>query len=147
MKVVNVFGESLEDVMLAKEFDVSKISVGAQIKRENITNYLSGKCVPTLPHAVKIAEFCGCSLDYLLGLIDEPRYGEYSVADMQFYEHYLTAIKARGITHYRVAKDLGVNFNIWCKWRDGAIPMLKVFTALAKYLGVTADSLVGRERK
>ena len=132
--------------MLAKEFDVSKIAVGAQIKRENVTNYLSGKCVPILPHAVKIADFCGCSLDYLVGLADDPQYGDYSPADQKFYEHYLAAITARGITHYRVAKDLGVNFNIYRKWCNGAVPTLKVFTALAKYLGITADSLVGRER-
>ena len=143
---MTIFSESLEDVLLAKNLKINDLIVGTQISRENLRNYLTGRFGPSLPHAVDIAHFCGCSLDYLLGLIDEPRYGEYSVADMQFYEHYLQVIKTRGISHYRVARDLNLSLNFYRNWRDGAIPSLKVFTALAKYLGVTADSLVGRER-
>ena len=143
---MTIFSESLEDVLLAKNLKINDLIVGTQISRENLRNYLTGRFEPSLPHAVSIAQFCGCSLDYLLGLIDEPRYGEYSVADMQFYEHYLQVIKTRSISHYRVAKDLNLSLNVYRNWRDGAIPSLKVFTALAKYLGVTADSLVGRER-
>ena len=132
--------------MLAKGLNAGTVAVGTQIDKGNINSYLAGRYAPTLSHAVDIAHFCGCSLDYLLGLIDEPRYGEYSVADMQFYEHYLQVIKARGISHYRVSRDLNLSLNFYRNWRDGATPTLKVFTALAKYLGVTADSLVGRER-
>lgn len=143
---MNVFSESLEDVMLAKNKTVDDIAIDTQLEKKNVSNYLMGNCLPNVPHAVKIADYFGCSLDYLLGLIDEPQYGEYTTADLRFYEHYLAAIQARGITHYRVTKDLQITTNIWHKWRDGAFPMIKILRKLAKYLGVTADSLVGRER-
>lgn len=132
--------------MLAKNLPINDLIAGTQISRENLRNYLAGRFEPSLPHATKIAEFCGCSLDYLLGLIDNPQYGDYAPADLLFYEHYQNFIKVRGLSHYRVAKDLNLSLNVYRNWRDGAMPNLKVFTTLCKYLGVTADSLVGRTK-
>ncbi len=50
----------------------NKISKGTGISSGNISDWKSGKSAPNIEAIAKIADYLGCSVDYLLGRTDDP---------------------------------------------------------------------------
>ena len=59
---------------------------------------------------------------------------------------YKKELKSQNITHYRLTKDTDINVNDVAKWKTGSIPTLYNLIKIADYLGVSIDSLIGREK-
>lgn len=51
----------------------NKISKGTGISSGNISDWKSGKSAPNIEAITKIADYLGCSVDYLLGRTDDPK--------------------------------------------------------------------------
>lgn len=51
-------------------------------------------------------------------------------------------MKKRGISSYKLAKDVGVHVSTVTNWRDGANPKIEHLKLVADYFGVTVDELL-----
>lgn len=65
---------------------------------------------------------------------------------MRIIDNILNLIKEKKVTKYRVAKDCGLNINIFAFWESGRQkPSLDALIKIANYFNVSLDYLVGRE--
>lgn len=64
------------------------------------------------------------------------------------YEIFEDLLKQKGITAYRVAKDTGINYQIFSDWKRGkSKPKHDKILKIAKYLGVSDDYLEGLQEQ
>lgn len=138
--------DSMQDLMTENDLTLANLSRETKIEYKTLANYAQGIFAPNLNNALKLANYFNCSLDYLVGLIDHEEKCKFSSADLEFYKHYKTFLNKNNITHYKLTKDTGINVNDNSKWKKGSIPTLINLIKIAEYLGVSIDSLIGREK-
>ena len=139
--------ENLEELMSNHNLTLTKLSVELGIAYKTISNYINGKYLPGLNTAIKIANYFHCSINYLVGLSDCEEYGNYTDMDNLFLSRYEELLKINKVTHYKVTKNLGLNINIFRKWRAATTPSLAVLAKLANYFGASIDYLIGRNKQ
>lgn len=62
---------------------------------------------------------------------------------MPYYSQYLKLREARGVTDYRVAKDIGVSNSFFPSWKQGIRhPKLETLYKIAQYFGVPLEFFV-----
>lgn len=62
---------------------------------------------------------------------------------MSFTENFNRLMQERGITRYRVSKDLKVSLQTACNWASGkSIPDTPSALKLAEYFGTTVEALM-----
>ena len=134
LKELAFYHEDIKSDALGKEIGVSGSTVRA---------WLRGELTLNLANAVKLADFFGCSLDYLAGRSSV--YEEVRAHSLPpFYEQVRKIMKSAGVTRYRVTADTIIKDSYFTNWANGATPKLTSVCALADYLNVSLDYLVGR---
>ena len=72
MNNLSNFSETLSELMLIRSLNKKELAEQiADIDASSITKYFTKGVIPKLPHAISIADFFGCSLDYLFGLTND----------------------------------------------------------------------------
>lgn len=62
------------------------------------------------------------------------------------YQKFEQLLKARGITAYKVAKDLGMNSTLFSDWKSGkSKPKVDKLKKIADYFGVSLEYLIEDE--
>lgn len=64
------FGNRLKTSRKSKGIPQTKIADKIGITRQSMGNYETGRQYPTVEILIKIADYLGCSIDYLLGRVD-----------------------------------------------------------------------------
>lgn len=60
------------------------------------------------------------------------------------YQKFEQLVKARGITAYRVAKDIGISPVVFSDWKSGkSKPKVDKLKMIADYFGVTIEYFLG----
>ena len=60
------------------------------------------------------------------------------------FEKFEQLVKARGITAYRVAKDIGLAPTVFSDWKSGkSKPKVDKIKKIADYFGVSVDYFIG----
>ena len=115
------------------------------IDRSTITKYKAKRSYPKLQFAIKIADYFGCSLDYLFGLTDDYKKKTYLPCP-PFYQVFQELLKSRNCTRYRLFIDLDFDDQIVDNWYYGrTTPAVDSVIRIANYFGCTLDELVGRK--
>ena len=142
------FREVLQDLIWETGLSVNQIAAASGVSSAVYSYYLHGR-TPTLPVALKIACYFGCSLDYLCGLDDRKSARPYHTDHYdlnKFLTNYRQLLAAHHLTHYQFAKTTpAFNESIIRHWQAGKTPRLDMLYAIAKNLHGSIDELVGRE--
>lgn len=64
----SIFQSRLEALMESRGYNIQTLSAEVNITTAALSRYLSGKRTPDLRYVVKLAEYFGVSIDWLLGL-------------------------------------------------------------------------------
>lgn len=62
-----------------------------------------------------------------------------------FYDRLKDLCRTKGVTLTNLVKDLNMSTGNLSKWKNGNVPKSDTIRALAEYLGVTADYLLGND--
>ena len=62
----------LNEIRKKKNITQIRLSIAAEVSQETISAYESGKAMPSVDTLIKIADFLGVSIDYLLERTDNP---------------------------------------------------------------------------
>jgi len=138
---------NLEELMKKNSLTVADLAKKVGMDYKQISNYTNGVYFPNLASAIRIADFFNCSLDYLCDLSSEETPKKYNKPDYLFYPRYKTLLEDRQITHYKLAKNTGINVNNLRLWKAGKIPKLSTLLIIADYIGTSIDFLIGRTQK
>ena len=145
MDILSNYSETLSELMLQRNLNAEDLSKLIPIDRSTITRYLEGKTIPTLPYAIILADYFGCSLHYLFGLTNEYDKKIY-LSCPPFSQIFQETLKSHNCTKYRLNKDLGFHNNSLIDWFYGRrIPTIDNLIILANHFGCTLDELVGRK--
>ena len=142
------FVENFKDILIDRNMSIQELSKKTGIDDSNLYDYLHG-AIPNVSFAVKIANILNCSLNFLMGLDDEPN----SIPFKQnfdislFSDRYDNLLKENKITHFRLCKERNLNYSSHYAWQRGSVPAMSSLIIIASYFGTSIDYLVGRSDK
>lgn len=83
---------------------------------------------------------------YSLGLMPKEKSKSRSCGEHKAFSSSLKeAMNERGITNYKLAKDLGISQSSVANWIGGHLPSPRMAFRVARYLGKPLDELIGNE--
>lgn len=142
---LNDFGDRLSELMNKNSLTTRKLAEAINCSNSSISDWSSGKGKIQLENALKLCDYFKCSLNYIVGLTDKMLDFTPQPA-LPFYERLRFVMTECNITRYRIVKDTRVADKQFDQWKKGSDPQLLTVYEIAKYLDVTLDYLVGRER-
>lgn len=136
--------ERLKEYMQERNVTQSALAKNTGIERSNISEYLSGKHVPSYSNFIALLYFFDCSADYLLGITDLPC--EQPLHEVQNFGQRLRKVMfEQKISQYRLVLDLPVSSSVLYKWLHGqSFPNADNLMRLSSYLDCSVDYLLGR---
>lgn len=139
------FLNSLTEFMIINNKSIQDISKETKIEDSVLYDYLTGS-IPKLTHAVTLANYMNCSLNYLMGIDDSPNKVKFknSYDISVFSARYDALLKQNKVTHYKLCREVGLNYSSHYGWQHGSTPSLTSLIIIAKYFDVSIDYLVGR---
>ena len=145
MENKNVFHERLTELMIEKGVNTVSLAAAIGVSDETVRRWKNGERDILLSQLVKLADYFQCSLDFLTGRSDSVL--DYQVSEMPpFYDSLRAVMAEKGVTRYKLIKDLPIYGGYFTNWKKGKSPNILTLIMLADYLDVTIDYLVGREK-
>ena len=136
------FAESLRDLIDEKGLSLRELERVCGVSSSQFSRYLKG-VVPTIEISIKLANFFGCSIDFLCGLTEDRSFSGYNEFDLnKFIDNYLSILKMQNKSHWKFAKEN--NFNEAClrHWKKGEKPKLSTLFVIAEGLDISIDDLI-----
>ena len=137
------FPARLRDLRQAAGYSQSDVAEAIGVSSDSVTKYEHGQA-PSLQVAVRLAEFFGVSLDYLLGRTEE---GGPAAPDAQYREvlarRLREAMAVAGLDAAELARDLGVPPDAAVRWVEGFVDLptlLRIGRRLGKPLAWFVDA-------
>ena len=108
MENKNVFHERLTELMIEKGVNTVSLAAAIGVSDETVRRWKNGERDILLSQLLKLADYFQCSLDFLTGRSDSVL--DYQVSEMPpFYDSLRAVMKEKGVTRYRLVKDLLIN--------------------------------------
>lgn len=147
-KHMNEFAETLSELCVENNLNPKQLAKKVKISASTLYNYINGFSMPTLKNLVKLANFFGCTINFLVGLDDVPtKYKFKQTYDKTlFFPRYKQLLEENGTNHNAIKDKIGVSMSNLTKWKNGTIPYLPALIEIAKYFDVSVDFLIGREQ-
>lgn len=138
------FASGLNEIILERGKNVSEIAKATGVSTEAVRLWKTGSGSIRLSQLIKLADYFGCSIEYLIG-----RTLSSSVFPLSscppFYERLRFVMKEKGVTRYMLVKNTPIFDGYFTNWKRGADLNLHTLIILSDYLECTIDYLVGRE--
>ena len=129
--------------MIENDIDMKELSKQTNIKLGSLYFYFKNDTIPDVNCAIKISEFFGCSINYLLGL-SESNDIKLNMTNKKFIENYEKLLKNNNTNNYYVCNKLNINRNSIYNWKKGKTPKMFNLIEIAKYFNTSIDFLLGR---
>lgn len=138
------FAERLEALVADSGKRIAEIANDLGIAKQTLYSYLCGKTTAEYGYIILLADYFGCSLDYLAGRVDE---GESNYTKCPpFSERLKDLFEIFNTSESKMHKEIDISRSRLHGWVSGANkPALSSLIKLANYFGCTLDFLVGRE--
>lgn len=138
------FKKRMEQLVGESDYSRTELKKNMNVNSSSFYNALVHGVVPTPKTLVKIADYFGVSLLYLLGETNENDFLE-PFSRSTFAERFKGLCEENGVTAYRVSTALGFDNSLIIRWlKKGYIPSLEILMLLTDYFGVSPDYLLGR---
>ena len=138
------FSEILNDLIIDKGLSLRKLAEDSGISANQYSKYLKGS-IPTIPVAIRIANYFKHSIDFLFGLVDEVQYIPQFDYDLSKFVHrYEQILKTNKTTHWKFAKKYGLSESSLRHWRYGDVPKIESLIIIALNLSTSIEYLIGR---
>lgn len=141
------FSKVLKDLLSEKQISVKQLQEYLNLSDvSRIYTWLRGEKGIKLDNAIALANYFNCSIDFLMGK------KEFDDADLQFKpcppfgEQLKKVLKEKNVSQYKLVRETDFKGGHLYKWLNcKATPQMTSVIALADYLKVSIDYLVGRE--
>lgn len=121
-----------------------KLAEKSGCNKTALNNWLYQRQMPSSKQLIKLADYMNISLDYFLGLSDDPRIIRSGTTE-KFGRRIQSILQPNDITSYRLAKECGIGTSAVSKWKDlNRIPSIETLIKLSAALGIKIDYLTGR---
>ena len=140
------FSQNLIDLTSDQGLSLKRLSKKVDISSSLLYRYAIEERFPTIESIIKLANYFNCSINFLVGLDDEPSSANLkSIFDSHvFLSRYNNLITTNNLSHYALSKKINISENGYSVWQKGSMPYLDTLIKLADFFGVSIDYLVGR---
>ena len=139
------FAERLDELIFEENITQHTLAENCKIKESSICRYLKGNCMPTITSLLKLADYFGCSTDFLLGLTDKYEKRKFPPAPPlpARLQKYLDKSK---FTVEKFCKETGISESSFYDWKRGKRePTADNILKIAEYFDCSLDYFLGRE--
>ncbi len=140
------FSERLCDLLQENKSSVNFLAQDLNLNPSAIYKWIRKVSVPSFENALALADYFGCSLDYLFGLKEiDVQYTPHTPFS-SFSDHFEEILREKKISKYRLVKRTGISRSKITSWRKGeSLPSIHSLIVVATSLDITLDALVGRD--
>lgn len=139
------FVERLKELISEKGKNAKTVGEEIGCGNSTISHYLTGRYLPTVEMAIKLANYFNCTLDFLLGLTDENEVKEFKNCP-PFKEQLPILCKKCNTSRYKISKKTGISESVLRYWAQGkTTPSIYNIARIAKELEISIDFVLGRE--
>ncbi|MCM1393325.1 MAG: transcriptional regulator [[Eubacterium] siraeum] len=138
------FAYRLNELMIEKGLNASELAENSGVERSAIYRYLAAEIAPSTENAVKLSNYFGYKIDFMLGLSDDDRMFDFKEC-APFDERLKFLLKSKNKTQYALKKQTKISQSIlhyWLKARYN--PSLDNAVKLAKFFECSVDYVLGR---
>lgn len=137
------FAEVLKELVDGTGLTLRKLATLSNISANQYSEYLHGS-YPTIPVALKLANYFCCSLDFLFGLsLNKGSAPTTNFSVKNFLERYNNTLKQNGTTHWKLCNEIDLTESSIRRWKKGATPYTISIIKIAKALSTSIDYLIG----
>ena len=141
---LSVFAERLSELIFDSKKNVRDIAKEIGIGKTTVYEYLAGRKAPTLSNLIKLADYFGCSTDYLLGLEQEQTALAFQVCK-PFAERFQEVLQYFAISRYRLEQITGIEESALYYWAKGQKqPTVDNVLLVCEKLDCRVDFFIGR---
>jgi len=145
MYTLQNFAERLSELIFDAGTTATELSGKLGFANATVSHYLTGRYLPTVENAVKLADYFNCTTDYLLGVTDENHAHEFKACP-PFGKQLLAICEQFHISRYRLRKMTDISETVMRYWVSGKTnPSLENVTKIAEALNCSVDFVLGRE--
>lgn len=138
------FIDILNDLIIEKNLSLRKLASESNISAIQYSKYLKGS-IPTIPVAVRMANYFNCSIDYLFGINNDNNIKIFKDYDLSvFVDRYTSLLKINKTTHWKFSKKYGLSESSLRHWKAGDIPTIESLIIIATNLSCSIEYLIGR---
>ena len=141
---LSIFADRLSELIFDCNKTARDVAKETGMGKTTVYEYLSGRKTPTLRNLVKLADYFGCSTDYLLGL-EQEQTGMSFQACKPFPERFQEVLQYFEITRYRLEQITGIAESALYYWAKGQkSPTVENILLVCKKLDCRVDFFIGR---
>ena len=138
------FVEIISDYIIVNEITPTAFAKGVGCLDRCVARWLSGVNTPSIEYAIKVADFLNCSLDYLFGLTDDPKYKKAEIS-VPFSERLTFLMKKTKTNKLKLSKICEVSSSTVSKWvLHRQLPKPDIACLLANHFNCSVDFLFVR---
>ncbi len=136
---MNDFQERLQELLIDNNLNRLQLSRKINVHHETINGYFNDNLYPEIHIAKRMADYFGCSLDYLFGLSDKITNNETN--NLTFAETIRKLLDDNHKSIEKAMKELNMSEANYYRWKKGTKPLTSVIITVAKYFDVSVDYL------
>ncbi len=141
---LSFFAERLSELIFDAGISPSDLAESVGCDRSTISRYLSSRKMPTVELCVRIADYFGCTLDYLFGVEDD-NFPQSFNAIKPFSKRLPELLEHFKISRYRLEMLTGISESTLYYWAKGqTTPTIEKIILIAKKLNSSIDFILGR---
>ncbi|MCL2862306.1 MAG: helix-turn-helix domain-containing protein [Firmicutes bacterium] len=138
------FAESLKELMEERELSITQLSQDLECDYEAIWFWLKGEYYPRCNMIIKLCNYFGCSVDYILGISDDRSF-KTGNSQSNFHERLDLLLKRKKWNRAKLSKLSGIGEPAISKWiNNGITPEASTLIKLSQTFGCSIDYLLGR---
>lgn len=139
------FSERLAELISERDLNEKAFAENSGVCASCVSFYLQEKSMPTVESLVKIADYCNCSTDFLLGREEENKSDKFKVCP-PFCEQILFLKKHFNCSAYQIYHNTDIAKSCYYDWLSGSRqPNLDNIIRLAEHFDCSIDFILGRE--
>lgn len=140
------FPDILKELIVENLANLSEVSEELECGESTLSRYTTGRALPTLEMAVRLADYFSVTTDYLLGLNEENTAYKFKPCP-PFSKRFEEVLKYFHVSRYRLIQMTGIAESVMRYWVQGKTqPTVTNVVKIAGALGCTVDFLIGREK-
>lgn len=136
-KEIEMFFEIFLELCQKRGKSPSAVAKDLKIASGTVTEWKKGR-IPQNATLLKLADYFGASVDYLLGKED----ADADDVDKTFWKNFSNLCLQKGKTPNAVGAELGCSSTSINSWKKGSIPKWGVLYKMAEYFGVSIKTLL-----
>ena len=140
------FVEVFNSELSKRNINFQLFSLITGISTSQLSKYASGSYEPSLKKAILISNAFSCSIDYLVGLDENPNRYELTEENINvFYSRFNSLLKVNNQNVNKLSKTINVNRNCIYYWKNNSVfPKLGILRKISIELHTNIEYLIGR---